>query len=552
MNFKKGLLIFAGATLVIGFFVWWFFQPLADGWLRQFVSLYELDPIFYLPSADANTLKGGLAAIQQLDQKFVTLALKQDDLSKTLLSEEERNNFQIHPLAFWGALLETNEATAGFFRLPNRWNALKLLKSEMKTANLYRQDAAKIRIAYEKLVREKLDEPLMHPYFFNELEPVGVATPGTIRSDLALIEKNGTALSDEIKKRRWCLLAGRCARLELPVGVVESFAKDERPSLPDAFLYLKPAVSESQIRGPYWIPSRCFLYGEIAAKNGEILAPIFMLENSVSGFDFLATRLQTQIYFRPFTAVRGLLVQELNASELKKYGYLSVQPASTYRCNDLSYLSRITTIDAIYSALKQKSNYVSDIEKNFAANRAPSYSDLQALVNSYESLLAQPKSLDDSTKRQLKNAVRLFRVGDAKLDKIMNTLILNEGFSLWDQGVTQTTFEDLLLHHGHYSFWFLTFSDSNWRLAEKPQYQMTEREWRSLLADYLIPLGGTKRYAASVADDLSSLIKSEQTKSFSALKSVYPEETLLKIVDLTMMAYGRIMDKVMEEIIRKD
>jgi len=552
MTLKKKLLIFVGIGIVTAFLTWWFFRPLGDGWLRKFFSLYELDPIFYLPAADTNALKEGLATVRRLDQEFIALALKQDDLSKTLLGEEERKNFQIHPLIFWGTLFETNDATARFFRLPNRWNAIRLLKSEIKAANAYRDDAAKIRIAYEKLVREKLDEPVMHPYFFNELEPVGVATPAVIRNDLLLIEKNGAALINEIKNRSWCLLAGRCSRLKLSVEAAEPLGKDERPPLADAFVYIKPAVGESEIRGPYWVPSPCFLYDEIASRSGEILSPLLILENSISGFEFLSTRLRTQIYFRPLTAVRGPLRQELNSSDLKKYNYLSVQPASIYRCNDLAYLSRLATIDAVHSMLKQKPNYVSDAEKSFAASREPSYSDLQALISSYESLLAQPQSLDASTGQQLKDIIRTFRAGDAQLNRIMNTLILAEGFSLWSQGVTPTTFEDLFTNYGYYSFWFLTFSASNWRIAEKPQYQMTESGWRSLLADYLIPLGATKQYAGRVADDFASSVRGEQTKSFSALKSVYSEETLLKIVDLTAMVYGRIMDEVVKEIIKKD
>lgn len=448
--------------------------------LQKFYLLEKQDPLIAGYPVDANRLEGAIKFFGAVEKSNIELAIANDQIFRQGADGdgvEERAQFL--PMRFLETLPEVQRRYTEFMARPSRRNAIDLLSAQEASANFYRDDAVMLGNNWRWLASLYGISLDTFDTLYIPLTQLTITTPGIILDDLELVAKNGEELLREASARRECLLDGICAApTQVDWGMKAEVSRV--PLLAERMLF--PSGGDIlDKRGPYFVPTTCFGFG---ANGLPIERPFYLVDRRWSNLpDFISIKLATDIYYTKLDPARekNPLLKEYIDAGIEWYAH----GEAPYRCTDLSYVFRLTTLDWLVSELKKSGGIFSGrdigsgsialqearrLEQSLVESAQPQYQDARKLGELYQGILAENSIIPEDIRKRLEDTVLALRTEYADLDRILTMLTsylvgLDDDMRVASAGIDV---HYLFVSRMHTSLVFLIHSPSIWRLQERP------------------------------------------------------------------------------------
>lgn len=421
--------------------------------IKRLVYFYLLtteDPLFTSPDFDTTGLSEVIAQLKEVEEKFAA---------------DFPDYPHLFPINFLSSIPDVKNAEKVFLQKPSDVAAQSLISAYQQAAAKYQQDSSN----FINTVNNHQEEIPNSKVVF-----LGSATSKSVLlSDLKLLEKNAIAIKDEIEKRERCLTSGTdCYR---PASSFTKPAKTQTPKstvklldLNLLFLGLDDGQKQS-IKGPYFASGGCF--GEASEY------PFYVYTNQHQRIEsqensYLEIKLASDNYFRK--AARDTFDRNF------PIGYERVWQRETrnYLCPDLSYQAKAATLDYFLQNYQQKpllsKNPAKNIEAGLLNSPQPSYLQAEQLSSWYAYLYL--KSADPTLKKELLTRYLVVNRRLSSLPELLGKSVYEWlGILLLDNHYDFINKNDGLmasfyLPRSAWSFMYLTFSPSVWRLEEQLKF----------------------------------------------------------------------------------
>lgn len=402
--------------------------------LDGFYKLTTEDPLFYSPFFDQKNFQ----------EAADNLALSEEQLKKVIIENLDSNSgntnnsyiqilkeTSLFPHQFLKDLILISSKTEEFKKNPSVELSQNLLNLYNNAADSYIQNISGLIKAVNLAGTE--EKKASYLFFIDSATSVDI-----VKNDLLVIQNNGYALKEEIRKRQNCLLGKEPCQILLKKKDQGAFFDSLNTTFNltgEKINFIRnhlPFSSQNDVKGPYKISSSCW-------QNPSSEQWLYLIYTNFNDRAAIVPKLANQNYYYKLPPLARVKTDEIL---LKKNIKFNLQPeANTYECINLDFYPKLLTLDFLKNQLNEKKITQDDLINNL---------DYQLLIENQFGLIAPAIN---TVAYQLKT-LRLYTSTDKK------------SFSP----------EYLFLVRSAYSIFYFPFAKSIWRSDEQLQYFAPEEE----------------------------------------------------------------------------
>jgi len=437
---------------ILGGVYYWFSNIRLPNGLKNFKEITAEDPLFASPEINA----------EEMDSSITYLEKKQSDLMKAMNVNE-----QFTPTPFMRAMVEVKKSDDIFKQNPTRQNAINLIGSYKSASHDYGQGVQQI---LDKVNQYFPTEGKVQPFIY----VTSATTNKVVGDDLRLMLENKLALDKEIQKRER-RLDGWEWYISPNKNPIPSIATKNDPALsPEEAFRSLPGATVSP--GVYQVSTSCY------TNDGTETPFYYLLLPSLPSNDrpIFSPKEASTYYYEKF-----------NSSDRSGQKYLSqgiewhgLHEGTTYRCNNLEYQPQIIMMDSFLARYQVKPIFnngtddkIQDAmaqEKRVLTSETHSLSEFESLSDYYYYFYRQERDKNSVRAQALLERYLFIRNKQADFNLILNTDFYFDNIShrIEKGAVSDPKLYAAYLYtmRSNYSVAFFNFSDSVWRLSEKPKY----------------------------------------------------------------------------------
>jgi len=489
--------------------------------LKGFYQITKYDPLFYSPYTNEGDFN--FTNLQGYEELLFSELLEKQGVSLLKYYKAKGRKLNLLPHDFLEILPQNIKQTETFLANPTKEGAQKLLEINKRTVNLYKENLLDLGDVFDQITA------------FRAPNQVGLASLGrplpftTALKDLKLIQNNANALLEEVTKREKILNGSQKYKLpafKVPAvqnEVLDHFREGNYLSKEEAIISLwenyneewkdfgmpaaftkEEALENIQAHGPYQIEIACFpdpdnrihlVYG-FSSEKLELLYPRFIFGDGTvyrlpghRSFDEISLAGHSQdvwIKDNPFTICSCPHIED---SKIQWYMldimHHKIKNSPLYANNTYNYPTKL-------GQLLEQGPF---LEKSFI--EYPTQSTLTALGINYKYLylgLNEIKNISESLQKAQEQAWKHYTAIEARflpLPRVLNFFhdILKLRATTGDFFYRYlSTPEFGVLEGCLYYTPFMHWSDSVWRLEEKPKLYGEQEEGNESFWNHFVPI----------------------------------------------------------------
>lgn len=475
--------------------------------LKNFYELSRDDPLFYSPYVDADLLDEAAKLYDDYEEIF--LSNLSEPKYENLYYLYKGGEINMVPHDFLEMLPKTVDKTEEFYGDPSYENAEELIGLYKEAAKAYRMGIEEIIELFEETMSLDPHETRRRSVFTSGFG-VGTTYEG-IEKDLDLVLKNAERLEEEVKDRESCLHGVHCPEVATEIEDIDYGEVDRKEDLeiivaPEALLERSEKIGidreDVTVKGPYFIETACWGWGDNETFEPRELLVYYGLGYMNGTWVPSARALATERYYEkgeesadpvyefascrtPFTACGSIELAVLDFMLDK----LKANPI--YKGMDVDYAgAENKEVKEHLSKLQQSVEAGKQLEDRLIYGEYPSYSDLEKLGRVYgqtylifKELEKQGLNKEDSAEITgglygKKDNIKEYELAiSSKVFALAPNLLSHKvGAKYWVARFPPRPIPpwDALIYSTMLNTVYMPWSDSVWRIEDRPQYFLKE------------------------------------------------------------------------------